>query len=110
MTNNRYVKISGWGKYLPPRIMTNDELEALVDTSDEWIRTRTGIAQRRIAGADESTGSMAVAAAKDALCVAGVSAADIDLVLVATATPDHIGFPATASLVNRSFEWKSNSE
>jgi 3-oxoacyl-[acyl-carrier-protein] synthase-3 len=79
--------------------MTNDELEALVDTSDEWIRTRTGIAQRRIAGADESTGSMAVAAAKDALCVAGVSAADIDLVLVATATPDHLGFPATASLV-----------
>jgi 3-oxoacyl-[acyl-carrier-protein] synthase-3 len=99
LTNSRYVKISGWGKYLPPRIMTNDELEALVDTSDEWIRSRTGIAQRRIAGEDESTSSMAVAAAKDALCKAGVKTADLDLVLVATATPDHLSFPATASLV-----------
>jgi 3-oxoacyl-[acyl-carrier-protein] synthase-3 len=79
--------------------MTNDELEALVDTSDEWIRTRTGITQRRIAGENESTSSMAVAAAKDALQVAGMNASDLDLVLVATATPDHLGFPATASLV-----------
>jgi 3-oxoacyl-[acyl-carrier-protein] synthase-3 len=99
LSDKPYVKISGWGKYLPPRIMTNDELEALVDTSDEWIRTRTGIAQRRIAGEDESTGSMAVAAARDALCRANVDSADVDLVLVATATPDHLSFPATASLV-----------
>jgi 3-oxoacyl-[acyl-carrier-protein] synthase-3 len=79
--------------------MTNDELEALIDTSDEWIRTRTGIAERRIVGENESTGSMAVAAARDALCVAKTSAEEVDLVLVATATPDHLGFPATASLV-----------
>jgi 3-oxoacyl-[acyl-carrier-protein] synthase III len=94
-----YVKIAGWGKYLPPRIMTNNELEALVETSDEWIKSRTGIAQRRIAGENESTGTMAVAAAREALCVADMDAAELDLVLVATATPDHLGFPATASLV-----------
>lgn len=99
MSDHPYVRIAGWGKYLPPRIMTNDELEALIDTSDEWIRTRTGIAERRIAGENESTGSMAVAAARDALSVAKTSAEEIDLVLVATATPDHLGFPATASLV-----------
>lgn len=99
MSDRPYVKISGWGKYLPPRIMTNDELEALVDTSDEWIRARTGIAQRRIVGEGESTSTMAVAAAREALCRAGVEADELDLVLVATATPDHLGFPATASLV-----------
>jgi len=79
--------------------MTNNELEALVETSDEWIKSRTGIAQRRIAGENESTGTMAVAAAREALCVADMDAAELDLVLVATATPDHLGFPATASLV-----------
>jgi 3-oxoacyl-[acyl-carrier-protein] synthase III len=99
LSDRPYVKIAGWGKYLPPRIMTNDELETLLDTSDEWIRTRTGIAQRRIAGEDESTSTMAIAAAREALCVAKTSADDVDLVLVATATPDHLGFPATASLV-----------
>ncbi|MFN0070287.1 MAG: beta-ketoacyl-ACP synthase III [Chloroflexota bacterium] len=99
MSDRPHVKIAGWGKYLPPRIMTNDEIEALVDTSDDWIRARTGIAQRRIAGDGESTSTMAVAAARDALCVAGVDAAELDLILVATATPDHLGFPATASLV-----------
>ena len=99
MGNSHYVRISGWGKYLPERVMPNSELAEIVDTSDEWIRARTGIAERRIAAPDETTCSLAVNAARDALEVAGVAAQDLDLVLVATCTPDYSNMPATASLV-----------
>jgi 3-oxoacyl-[acyl-carrier-protein] synthase-3 len=93
------VRIAGLGKYLPARIMDNHEIEKLVDTSDEWIRKRTGIVERRIAAEGETSGSMAVAACRDALAMAGVDASDLDLIIVATGTPDHPGFPATGSLV-----------
>src|SRR5579872_2246422 len=95
----RYVRIAGWGKYLPVRIMPNSELAELVDTSDEWIRARTGIHERRIAAPEETTCSLAVQSARDALRVAKVDAPDLDMVLVATCTPDYANMPATASLV-----------
>jgi 3-oxoacyl-[acyl-carrier-protein] synthase-3 len=93
------VRIAGLGKYLPARVMDNHEIEKLVDTSDEWIRKRTGIVERRIAAEGETSGTMAVAACRDALAMAGVGASDLDLIIVATGTPDHPGFPATGSLV-----------
>lgn len=92
------VHIVGWGKYVPERIVTNDELSRLVDTSDEWIWTRTGIKERRIADDGETTSSMATRAAWRALEAAGLSPAQVDLIIVATATPDFV-FPATACLV-----------
>ena len=90
--------ISGWGMYAPKRVMTNDDLSRLVDTSDEWIVTRTGIRERRIAADDETTTTLSVHAARDALAVAGVDAADVDLVIVGTCSPDY-PLPATAVLV-----------
>ena len=93
------VRIAGLGKYLPAHIMTNHDLEKLVDTSDEWIQKRTGIVERRIAGSDETSSTMAVAASRDALAMAGLDPADLDLIVVATGTPDHPGFPATGSIV-----------
>jgi 3-oxoacyl-[acyl-carrier-protein] synthase-3 len=95
----RYVRISGWGKYLPTRVMPNSELEQLVDTSDEWIRARTGIGERRIAAPDETTCSLAVQAAREAMDRAKVAPEDLDLIIVATCTPDYSNMPATASLV-----------
>ena len=95
----RYVRIAGWGKYLPQRVMSNAELEQLLDTSDEWIRARTGIGERRIASPEESTCSLAVNAAREALDRARVAPDDLDLVIVATCTPDFPNMPATASLV-----------
>src|SRR5919199_2995908 len=95
----RFVRISGWGKYLPERVMCNAELAELVDTSDEWIRARTGIGERRIAAPEESTCSLAVNAAMAALDRAAVKSADLDLIIVATCTPDYASMPATASLV-----------
>lgn len=80
--------ITGTGSYLPERVLTNAELEKMVDTSDEWIRTRTGIAERRIAGEKEVTSDMAAAAARKALDSAGVAADDVDAILMATCTPD----------------------
>ena len=94
----RYAHIVGWGKYTPERVMTNDDLAKLVDTSDGWIRDRTGIAQRRFAGAKDSCASMATAAAIDALDVANINATQVGLVVVATSTPDY-AFPSTACLV-----------
>jgi 3-oxoacyl-[acyl-carrier-protein] synthase-3 len=85
--------------YLPERIMPNSELEELVDTSDEWIRARTGIGERRVAAPDETTCSLAVQAARRALDRARVEPADLDLIIVATCTPDYSNMPATASLV-----------
>jgi 3-oxoacyl-[acyl-carrier-protein] synthase-3 len=95
----RYVKIAGWGKYLPQRIMPNAELAELVDTSDEWIRARTGIGERRIAAPEETTCSLAVNAARAALEQANLAADDLELIIVATCTPDYSNMPATASLV-----------
>jgi 3-oxoacyl-[acyl-carrier-protein] synthase III len=96
---DRFVRMAGWGKYLPTRVMPNSELEALVDTSDEWIRARTGIGERRIAAPEETTCALAVHASREALDRAGVSAAELDLVIVATCTPDYANMPATGSLV-----------
>ncbi len=93
------VRIAGWGKYLPQRVVDNHELERMVDTSDDWIRARSGIVERRIAAPEETTCSMAVRAARPALDMAGVEAGELDLIIVATGTPDHPGFPATGSLV-----------
>ncbi len=94
-----FVRIGGWGKYLPERIMPNSELAELVDTSDEWIRARTGIGERRIAAPEETTCTLAVHAARSALQRAGVEPDELDLVIVATCTPDYSNMPATASLV-----------
>jgi 3-oxoacyl-[acyl-carrier-protein] synthase-3 len=94
----RYAHIVGWGVSLPERVMTNDDWAQLVDTSDEWIRSRTGIAERRIAGEGETTLTLSVAAARDALDVAKLSPTQLDLIIVATVTPEHL-FPATACLV-----------
>ncbi len=90
--------ITGCGAYLPERVVTNEELAARVDTSDEWIRQRTGIAERRIAAEGEMTSDLAIAAARAALASAGIDGADIDLIVLATATPDET-FPATATRV-----------
>jgi len=91
-------RIIGCGSYLPANVVTNDELAKRVDTSDEWIVARTGIRQRHIAAEDQTTSDLAVEAAKKAMEHAGVTAADIDLIIVATATPDNT-FPATATRV-----------
>ncbi|HYP16017.1 MAG TPA: 3-oxoacyl-ACP synthase, partial [Opitutus sp.] len=80
--------ILGTGAYAPSRVLSNDELSKTVDTSDEWIRTRTGIRERRIAAPGEQTSDMAVQAARAALADAKLTAADIDLLIVATITPD----------------------
>ncbi|RKF21146.1 ketoacyl-ACP synthase III [Altericroceibacterium spongiae] len=90
--------IKGSGSALPQKIVTNDELAQQVDTSDEWIRERTGITQRYIAGDGETTASLATDAARRALDAAGIDAAQVDLIVVATATPDQT-FPATATRV-----------
>jgi 3-oxoacyl-[acyl-carrier-protein] synthase III len=92
--------VAGVGGYLPERIMTNDDLSEIVDTSDEWIMQRTGIKQRRIAAKDETTSDLATVAARRALENAGISAGDIDLILLATATPDNT-FPAAAVSVQQ---------
>jgi len=94
----RYAHVVGWGKALPARVLSNKELEAIVETSDEWIVQRTGIKERRIARQDESTTDLAFEAAKKALQVANILPTDVDLIVVATSTPEHI-FPSTASLV-----------
>ncbi len=92
------AQVTGWGKCLPRQILTNDDLAQRVDTSDEWIRSRTGIAARRIADSRESTSSLAIRAARNALAVAGLPPQKLDLIIVATATPENL-FPATACLV-----------
>ncbi|MDD5429000.1 MAG: ketoacyl-ACP synthase III [Candidatus Omnitrophica bacterium] len=98
MCTNKKTGIIGLGAYLPEKVLTNKDLEKMVDTTDEWITTRTGIKERRIARQDEVTSDMATEAANRALKDAGLTAADIDLIIVATITPDMF-FPATACLV-----------
>jgi len=83
-----HAAITGWGQAVPERILTNHDLAAMVDTSDEWIVSRTGIRERRVVGESDSTTSLATAAAREALARAGRTAADIDLIVVGTATPD----------------------
>jgi 3-oxoacyl-[acyl-carrier-protein] synthase III len=94
------ARVLAFGGYQPAKIVTNDDLAASVDTSDEWIRSRVGIASRRIAGPDETVADMAVAAAGKALAASGLSPADIDLVIVATCTPE-VMIPNTAAVVAR---------
>ncbi len=92
--------LKGIGSYLPEKILTNNELEATIDTTDVWIRERTGIAQRHIAAQNEYTSDLAVVAAKNALQDANMSIQDIDLIIVATTTPDYT-FPSTATIVQK---------
>ena len=96
----RTCSITGVGSYVPSKILTNHDLEKMVETSDEWITTRTGIKERRLAADDEWTSHMAAKAAEQAMKMAGVTAAEIDLIIVATITPD-MPFPATACLVQQ---------
>src|SRR6187551_1712846 len=93
----RTCSVAGVGSYVPERILTNAELEKMVETSDEWIRSRTGICERRMAAPDEFTSDMATKAALKAMAQAGVTADQIDLIIVATITPDML-FPSTACL------------
>ncbi len=95
----RRAGIAGLGMYVPDRVLTNHDLERLVDTTDDWIVTRTGIRERRIAAPEQATSDLALPAAQQALKVAGLGAADLDLLIVATCTGDMQAFPATASLL-----------
>ncbi|MCS6940134.1 MAG: ketoacyl-ACP synthase III [Roseiflexus sp.] len=93
-----FAAITGWGMAVPERVLTNADLERMVETSDEWIQTRTGIRERRIAGPGEHTSALSIAAGRAALARAGLDAAQIDTVILATCTPDR-PFPATACAV-----------
>ena len=93
-----YAHITGWGMAVPEQVMTNDDIAELVDTSDEWIVSRTGIKERRIADKDETSASLAVEASLKALKVARVKPSEIDLIIVSTSSPEFI-FPATACIV-----------
>ena len=92
------IRVTGVGSYLPERVLTNDDLSRMVDTNDEWIKARTGISKRHIAAEGETTSDLGTIAAQRALEAAGVSASEIDLLILATATPD-LTFPATATMV-----------
>ena len=98
MTTEKYTRILGIGAYGPDRVVSNDQLSETVDTSNEWIRSRTGILERRFGSEDQSTSDLALEAAQKALDHAGVLPDEIDLVLVATITPD-MAFPSTACLL-----------
>ncbi len=95
-----YARIAGTGSCLPEKILTNKDLEGMMETSDEWIRERTGIKRRHVAGDDETTSSLSLVAAQRALEMAGVTADELDLIIVGTCTPDKI-IPATACIVQR---------
>ena len=95
-----YARIAGTGGYLPERVITNKDLEAMVDTSDEWIRDRSGIKRRHIAADDEMTSDMGLKASLEAIDMAGIGTQDIDLIIVATTTPDKV-FPSTACIIQR---------
>jgi 3-oxoacyl-[acyl-carrier-protein] synthase-3 len=93
-----YSRIAGTGRYLPEKVLTNFDLEKMVDTTDEWIRTRTGVERRHCVAPDQTTSDMCVEAAKTAMAAAGVTPADIDMVVIGTTSPDLI-FPNVATLV-----------
>lgn len=96
----KYARIAGTGSYLPENVVTNQDLEKIVDTTNEWIVSRTGIKERRIAAGDQSTVDLAEPAARAAIKAAGLEPADIDLIIVATTTPDKV-FPSTACLLQQ---------
>lgn len=93
-----YAHIVGWGMAVPDRVMTNDDMAAIVETSDEWIQARTGIKQRHIAGEHETTSTLGIQAARRALEIADILPIELDLIVVSTSTPDFV-FPSTASLI-----------
>jgi 3-oxoacyl-[acyl-carrier-protein] synthase-3 len=95
-----YSRIAGTGSYLPEKVLTNQDLENMMDTTDAWIRERTGIKRRHLAADGETTSDLALAAANHALEMAGIDAGDIDLIVLGTATPDKV-FPATACIIQR---------
>jgi 3-oxoacyl-[acyl-carrier-protein] synthase-3 len=101
-----HSRIAGTGSYLPAQIVTNHDLARRIDTSDAWVRERTGIAERRIASPAETTSDLAVHASRAALAAAGIAATDLDLILVATTTPDML-FPSTACIVQAKLGSKS---
>lgn len=98
-----HTRIAGTGRYLPERIMTNADLEKMVDTSDEWIRTRTGVERRHVAEEHQTTSELCVGAAKRAMEDAGVTAQDIDLIIIGTTSPDLV-FPNVATLVQEKLD------
>ena len=93
-----YGQIVGWGAYVPKRIVTNHELQATLDTSDEWIVQRTGIRERHIADANETTSMMAVEASRAALAQANIPASDLDLIIVGTSSPDYLTPPVSSQI------------
>jgi len=99
----KYARITGTGSYLPERIMTNADMEKVVDTTDQWIQERTGIKQRHIAADDQTTCDLAEQASLKAIEASGVSKEDIDLIIVATTTPDQV-FPSTACLLQKKLD------
>ena len=98
-----YSRIVGTGRYLPERVMTNADLEKIVDTNDEWIRTRTGVERRHVCAPDQTTSQMCIEAAKVAIADAGIDVTDIDMVIVGTTTPDLV-FPNVATMVQHRLE------
>jgi 3-oxoacyl-[acyl-carrier-protein] synthase III len=98
MSKRIYSRIAGTGSYLPEKVLTNDDLSQMVDTSDEWIRSRTGIRERHIAAPGQTAGDLGYEAALKAIAAAGINAAELDMIVVGTTTPDLI-FPSTACLI-----------
>ncbi|MGH8466330.1 MAG: 3-oxoacyl-ACP synthase, partial [Pseudomonas sp.] len=98
MSKRIYSRIAGTGSYLPEKVLTNQDLEKMVDTTDEWIQTRTGIRERHIAAETETTSDLGYHAAVRALEAAGIDASQLDMIVVGTTTPDLI-FPSTACLI-----------
>jgi 3-oxoacyl-[acyl-carrier-protein] synthase III len=94
----KYARMTGWGKYVPERVLTNQDLEKMVETTDEWIRTRTGIRERRIAAPGETCCTMSLAASRLALAVAQLPPSEVELIIVATSSPDYL-VPSVASMV-----------
>lgn len=99
--NRRYASLVGWGLAVPERVVTNDDLAAMVDTTDEWIQTRSGIRQRHFADADTAVSDLCVEAAQRALSRAGLAAGDLDLILVATSSPDHLTPPVSSQVQDK---------
>lgn len=94
----RYGNIIGWGKYVPTKVITNADLEKTLDTSDEWIVARSGVRERRVVGEGENTSQMSIAAARDALDMAGIHPKDLDLIIVATSSPDYLTPPISSQV------------